>query len=248
MNHFRPFAFLSLITFVALPGYSSKLYPQEEGDDVIKSLYGGYVAEPGTGSGNIHVYNAQKLVPFPMLEKAFGEFCSDIYHYEFKVVDECPPNGVRVELVEGNGNDAIIFYPDSCRTVIDLIALNKDRPNVELLAQRTRKEMLRAFAFLAGAASFAEPGGTLADAMISLERLDAAKEELPPELPIRFADYSERSGVKPWFRITYKDACDAGIAEKPANGYQKKIWDAHKNKTADKADPTNRWKRDFKKK
>ena len=44
---------------------------------------------------------------------------------------------------------------------------------------------------------------------------------------------------------TYEDACQLGIAPPPTNDIQRAIWAREKEKKADKADPTNRWKRDF---
>ena len=202
----------------------AELYPAERNDRLVLYLDGGRLLEPKSGSGEIAVVNLQKRVSPTEFQRVFEKANEDYYHIQFRVVEKMPTSGVAIEVVDGNGADSLLIQPDACRAVVDVAALAKDNPTQNKLTERTRKQMLRAFVYLAGA-GIVSPAGSLMDVMSDVSRLDAAKEEVPMELTQRFPEYLERSGVKPWQKTTYRDACQEGWAPKPKDVYQKKIWE-----------------------
>ena len=78
----------------------------------------------------------------------------------------------------------------------------------------------------------------MAGPMRNVKQLDTFdKEGLPPDSIARACGYVGELGVRPEYRVSYRDACKEGWAPAPTNDYQKAIWNQVK---ADKErGPTN---------
>lgn len=185
---------------------------------------GGFVFKPKSGYGKMLFLNSQKRVS----EKDLAPVVKEINHQVFITVEissEKSDAGILVEVVDKEGEPTLAVYPDDKRATVNVAALAKDNPDEAKLAARTRKEMLRAFAFLSGYAGNKSCEDKLMDAMTTMKRLDDATEKLPGDLVMRVPNYLERSGIKPYVRTTYKKACEEGWAHQPSNQWQKAIWD-----------------------
>lgn len=238
-------AALSLAATFAVAEQVPKTCPpgMDEDEFAFLSTEGGTAYKPGTGYGAFLFLNSQSRVPRSELELVRPAIATEI-DVEVKISEKRLQAEIVTELVDRPGEPGLAIYPEEKRATVNVAALLKDNPSAKLLASRTRKEMLRAFSYLTGITG----GGTsghLMDIMTDMKRLDAAPEMVPGELVLRFDDFIVRSGVKPYERYTYKQACEEGWAAKPTNMWQRAIWEKVQNKKADKADPTNRWKRDF---
>lgn len=203
---------------------------------------GGYIYKPGTGHGAFLFINSQRRVSLKDLEQVREKIANEIW-VEVKFSTSNETAEITTEIVDIPKMPRLAIYPDDKKAVVNVAALAVDNPSAELLASRVRKEMLRAFTYLAGITGGGKAGHPL-DVMTDLKRLDESKEMISGDLVVRFTDFIQRSGIKPYKRYTYRKACEEGWAPPPANKYQQAIWDkvraTPKNPMKIKFDPKKR--------
>ena len=185
---------------------------------------GGFVYKPNSGYGKILFVNKQNRIPIAQLHRAEKGIKEEIF-VEVEFSKETRAAEIIIEITDNDNNRSLSVYPDDKKAIVNVTQLCADNPQPNILAERTVKQMMRAFVFLAGGGGGGERAGTLMDVMTSLGRLDKAEMSIPGDLVLRCQDYLLRSGVKTWTRATYKDACEEGWAAKPTNIWQKAIWD-----------------------
>ena len=205
-----------------------KMIPCPEGmpfnEYMILLAEGGFVYKPNSGYGKILFVNKQNRIPIAQLQKAEKGIKEEIFlEVEFSDVES--EAEIAIELVDNDKDRSLSVYPDDKKAIVNVAPLNKDNPKPDLLAERTVKQMMRAFVFLAGGGGGGNRAGTLMDVITSLDRLDQAEMAIPGDLVLRCQDYLLRSGIKTWTRVTYKDACEEGWAPAPTNEFQKAVWD-----------------------
>lgn len=220
--------FWILSIMAALHTIAEEEIPCPEGMDfnqyLVLSTEGGFLYKPHTGYGAFVFVNSQNKVSTDEIKKIQAVISDEVW-VELKFSDTDIPGEAKIEIVDNLNNESTLaIYPDEKRAVVNVAALSNDNPTSDALAARTRKEALRAFSFLAGISGGGRPG-TLLDVMTDMKRLDAAEEVVPGELVIRNEDYLKRSGIKPYIRMTYRDACQEGWAPQPKNAFEQKIWD-----------------------
>jgi hypothetical protein len=193
-------------------------------DCLILITTGGYVYVPNSGYGKLLFLNSQTRVPPRELEQA-KKIINDEIFIAVELANKPQKAEITIELVDCENDKSLSIYPDEKRAVVNINPLCRDNPSAVVLSDRTVKQMLRAFVFLAGGGGGGNRKGTLMDVMTTMDRLDKAPPTIPGDLVLRCEEYLLRSGIKMWTRVTYKNACEAGWAEQPTNKWQQAIWD-----------------------
>ena len=206
---------------------------------------GGIVRETRGMKGTFVVLNAQVKVPQPVLTPVIAtiEMCM---HVQSKIVHAAKApafqeiqsaikaaGGELGVVVMDNDWPTLTVMPENGYAVVDVGALSQDGPAPDILASRVRKEALRAFAFLTGAAYMAR-GEPLMRDIRTVKDLDAVPiERFGVETIAHVRESAPFYGLIPWRQATYKRACEEGWAPAPTNEYQKAIWDkVHEMPTA----------------
>ncbi len=128
-----------------------------------------------------------------------------------------------VFLIDDPVMPTLFIVPEDSWAAVNVAKLNADKPDADLLHQRTRREMWRALSYAVGCISPADvcvmkPVGSLKD-------LDALSANAPSRYPL----YDIRTrlpqiGIGAIRTTSYKNACEEGWAPTPTNDYQKAIW------------------------
>lgn len=184
---------------------------------------GGYIDRPNSGKGQVLILNLQNKVAESELVKASENIRKDV---NVKiVVDKFQKAAqITIKIVDDAANEEpLSIYPDNNKATVNVAALVKDSPASDILAGRARREVMRAFAILGGAAG--GEAGLLMDAMTSYDRLDQAEERLPGDIVLKCDPFLKRIGIMKWARATYRKACEEGWAPKPANDFEKAVWE-----------------------
>lgn len=201
---------------------------------------GGFVVKDDPGNGKLLIVNAQKKVDDVYLRQANG-----ILRYQVKINAErvisapdvaAKPNTAAVKKLGGTlavfvKDDAacdvtVLAAPDSRWAVVNVAALDADKPGDEILGARVKKAVLRAAALICGGGSSQYSmslAGAFKDPVKDYDRF--AKAGLPGDTYGRMADYLLTLGMRPINRTTYINACQEGWAPQPTNEFQKAIWD-----------------------
>jgi len=217
-----------------------KLTPQEIAQKIRKGtlkLTGGRVRKPESAKGQLVVLNAQKTVDPAALERAFVFWDRAIKIQTALVPTEkvdvssikgqiaATGNKLGVALVDCDGLPGLLTAVEEGWAIVNVRALAKDAPSAEVLAKRTRLEMMRGFALVGGCACMARGAIVMRDVR-SLAELDSFKsEDYGLEVMAQLNTELPSLGITPWYETTYKKACQEGWAAQPTNDYQKAIWE-----------------------
>lgn len=200
---------------------------------------GGAVKKEGSARGKVLFLNTQKRVAQDALLRAVTEIENRLHpQTEIKSGNPVELAGVGaavraagaqlgVVIVDApSGIPALLTAPEEGWAVVNVAKLDVDGVSPEVLASRTRKEILRAFGLVAGAAFMGLDANLLrADIRIPKD-LDLVKDEMYGIDACRaMRSNMPRTGVEPWKVATYKVACQEGWAPQPTNEFQKAIWD-----------------------
>lgn len=201
--------------------------PKPEGMDEAEYDFlidnGGWWEKPNSGSGVIQIVNGQKRVPATEFKSVIRTIQFDV-NVHFAVVEKPMEKAeITIELIDDPKAKSFVVYPDECRAVANVAPLAADNPSQDVLNARVRKTLLRAFGYVGGATGGAE--GNALDIMKDLKRLDAAKQQLPGDYVLRCDRFLERAGVKKYYRLPYRVACQKGYANQPTNQWEKLVWD-----------------------
>ena len=199
--------------------------------------FGGVVRKPNSAKGKVVFLNAQKLVPAASLKSALvtiDEETAPIWELkdvpsvklanpsaEIKAADA----KLGVVLVDSPDIPALVLAPEAGWAEVNVAALKADAKDADALARRTRVELLRAYALVAGAAFMARDPEVLRPDVIIPRDLDMIKsEQFGVDAKMAIARGLPGRGVTPWKQASYRQACKEGWAASPTNDVQKKIW------------------------
>ena len=130
-----------------------------------------------------------------------------------------------VLLVSEVGAPSLVVAPEDGWAVVNTTALAAGNPAPDVLQSRIRKELLRAFAFVAGGA-YAARGDFLMRDVKTPQDLDGLRmEDFGIDLLRRFEEGIPSYGITPWHETTYLRACQEGWAPAPTNDAQRAIWE-----------------------
>ena len=209
---------------------------------LMQKRFGGFVYTKQPGSGKFVFVNAQKKVPssawslqYPIISDAFSvelsEATSDVEVTVKNAKDAIKAAGgnAGVILIDNPDYPAVLVAPECGWGLLNVHALSIDKPSPELLARRVRREIWRAFAMTAGSTD-TEWDRCLLGPITSLRDLDDIQSEaVSPEPASKIKKHLTKLGIKPYTRVTYKQACIEGWAPTPSNDFQRVIWERVKS-------------------
>lgn len=130
-----------------------------------------------------------------------------------------------VVVIDKPGQPSLLIAPESRWAIVNVAALASAGTSSETLALRTKKEILRAFGYMMGAANSGYEACVMKP-VFKLEDLDALKgQTLGPDILMKTANQASKMGIKPSRMTTYRKACEEGWAPIPTNSFQKAIWE-----------------------
>ena len=200
--------------------------------------HGGYIRKAGSAMGMVLFLNAQKSVSAASFKSALDEIDVNVHpEWELKEVDSVNLINPRTDITKLGGNigivlaeskdiPALITAPEDGWAIVNVLALKSDNPSEMVLASRTRKQLLRAFALTSGCAFMARGAIVLRSTIRTPKDLDSIPEEsYGVDALITMEQKLPEFGVMPWVQATYRKACKEGWAPSPTNEYQKVIWE-----------------------
>lgn len=200
---------------------------------------GGVVNVPGSQKGSIRFVNAQAKVSADELGKMLSVFTGSM-RYDARIVAGKPVTASDAEAArqalkanvavfivdDAASKSAMLVSPEERWAIVNVARLVSDNPAQPFVAARTRKETLRALAFLTAGSSYDHP---LMQPLLKVSDLDeVSRERYPVDIIMRMTSYFERLGVTAQERETYKNLVEGGVDIAPTNEYQKAIYDAAK--------------------
>lgn len=209
--------------------------------NIMRNL-GGFVIRQGSGAGRFRFVNLQKrLAPQSFAnetEKIKSFMPIDIEYMEGTDL-VTPMNAsemlakikaqAAVFIVDDKSLPSVLVAPESGWGMLNVGALVNDKPSLDVLAKRVRREMWRVFAMTCGSTD-TETGHCLLAPVAGIRDLDAIDaNEVGPEPYMRIKRHLERFGFRTYVRASYKRACIDGWAPQPTNEFQKAIWERVKS-------------------
>jgi len=197
---------------------------------------GGIIIKEGSDKGFACVVNAQKRVPAAELTKPVS-MASKLSRLRYEIRDG---ESVTVEtasaaraklgpcvaifVVDNAAYPALLPAPEEGWAIVNVARLAADKPEPDKLARRLRKECVRAYAFIAGAANVNKQGAAMGP-VAGLKDLDALPGDmLSYETVLKFEPQLKLLGVDPYVQASYRAACEKGWAPAPTNDVLKAIW------------------------
>ena len=207
---------------------------------------GGLIEKPYKGKYIVIVNNQSKIPSSQFFSE--GNSIEDIFNFPVRIVEKdakIENAGVIVQVNESKTAPALLVAPETAWAGVNVSALATDNPAPDVLKSRIQKEIMRAYLYAAGVGN-SEVQPCLMRQIRRAKDLDKYKVMQPgPSAVGPVMNTAGQLGIFERTITTYKDACEEGWAPAPTNAAQKAVWEKVQDKKADKADPTNRWKRDF---
>ena len=200
---------------------------------------GGTIRKPGSAQGTVLFLNSQSRVSLDAMKQTFKEIDENI-HPMFKVVSVNSINllnpktdilkhggTVGVAIVDSTDLPALLVAPEDGWAIVNVARLAEGAGSEDVIANRTTKELLRAFALSCGCSFMSRTQIVLRDDVRSPKDLDSQSIEpsYGVEAQMTLARLLPTYGLMPWKQTTYKKACQEGWAPAPTNDIQKAIWD-----------------------
>ena len=200
---------------------------------------GGFLQRPDLLKGKVVFVNSQTIVPEVEMVGVVAEL-SRAGRAKIEIVKaekitnsnfESTLKGIKnasagIFIVEQVDNSTtLLIAPESKWAMVNIGALNADKPAKSILAQRTQKEMVRAFLMLCGGyeSTF---NNSLMSNITSLKDIDKIDNYHPPmDIVGRSRKFLPKVGVDTRPMVTYAQAVKEGWAPAPTNDIQKAIWD-----------------------
>lgn len=200
--------------------------------------FGGWMVKPASGKGRVAYVNTTKKVSGDFLRKTVFDIedlvqCSIVVQEsDAKITAENASREVFrakseivVFVVENENLPTMLVAPESDWAILNVTPLGKDSPDEKKFLFRVEKEVWRIFAHVCGAADSADTSCVLSP-VSGLEDLDAMPSKFfCPEPQASLRRHMTHSGIEPYTRSTYLQACREGWAPAPTNDAQKAIWD-----------------------
>lgn len=218
-----------------------KLTPQQRALEALKRS-GGMIVEPNSGKGFVAVVNTQSKVDEKEIAEVVAVIRKEI-SYRFKIVKtdvEAKDAALTIRVVDVAGKPVFTASPEASLAEVNVATLvddlKSDFSKKKFLPHRTRIEIMRAFAYAAGAGGSGFPGNIFDT--VTVKDLDYCKEFFPVDTLDAIRRHLTKRGLEPENVTTYRYACEEGWAPAPTNEYQKAIYEEIKN-------PEKRWDKDF---
>ena len=197
---------------------------------------GGTYVKPA--SGMVMLLDAQSRVPNDALAASVKEFVTG-----FKLPSKTVKTDAKFSLADAgklkkeNNATVIVFLtddptlpmvlaaPEASWAVANVAAVASGNPDAELLKTRTCKIVRRAL-ILALGGSFAPDGKLVCAPVRSIADLDSIKDSgVVIDQMFGIVANARELGLSLEKKMTYRDACEKGIAPQPTNAVQRAVWD-----------------------
>lgn len=223
------FALVALSTVLAFAAEPFKVDPKAAAAHKAKMLKrtGGYVVKPGKGF--VAIVNRQQKAD----AKAISEAIAPVLKYgriDIRIVTDekdAKDAGMVVRLLDEPGKPVLLVAPESWWAEVNVAALTPDLPTEDakrkFFVPRFQKEILRAFAYAAGAGGSSFNGNVLD--VTDIRDLDHVQAVLPVDALDMAIDHLAKRGVTQAEQMSYRTACKEGWAAAPTNDVQKAVWD-----------------------
>ena len=213
--------------------------PVRKGSVISGAKLGGYICKPDSQKGVALVVNAQSRVAESNLTFVTGRLQRDSgLNFSVKSVDPKVLDGDWTSLREKENAAALVVVvdkpdgyplmvvPDERWAVVNVAKLDRGltRPESKeaLIPKRTRRQVIRAFALIAGSGKKRVESPASVNSMMDL---DSARDAVPMDTIQMMSDFLHAQGMTKQVISSYRTACRQGWAPAPTNDVQKKIWD-----------------------
>lgn len=198
---------------------------------------GGDLIQPNTMQGKFIVFDAVGLTNSV---DAVVRGIKAIYHLDASATDlkKTPAAGeltrvlkdnkanAAIFLVDDNGMPSFLLAPEDGWALVNVAGLKTKE--TKLYAERVDKELWRAFAFVCGAGITSTPGCVM-NPVHSVWDVDALMSNMISPSAGQGMDFAmKKMGLRPFRRVTYRQACKEGWAPAPTNDFQKAIYESVK--------------------
>ena len=209
-----------------------KMSPSERKAE-IEYRIGGRLLRPGSGVGELVFVNAQKRINKSVLTEVMTnlvakyKFNIALQEGEFSFPSPKLVGNLTLFIVDDPMLPHLLSAPENRWAMVNVARLSEGAGGkIPFLEARTKKEITRGFALLAGAQDSTYPNSLLGP-VVSPADLDSHVDcRMPVDIIRRFKPYLEKFGVKPRVMIPYCEACKEGWAPAPTNEVQKAHWEA----------------------
>lgn len=182
---------------------------------------GGEMPFPGTPRGTIRFINLQKKVPTADLQKFLSYFDS-MLNYDMKIVEQDCDATLKIKIIDDPSAPVMLVAPEDRWAQVNVAKLGGEGVKPTYLAARTRKELMRTFAFLTAGSSNKAP---LFASLRNTKHLDKIVENgFPVDIIMRTREYLESMNVVPLEMASYKSVLLNGYDVAPTNDYQRAIY------------------------
>ena len=188
---------------------------------------GGLFEKPGTQKGTIVFFSDQKQVPLDELNAVIPALSQDV-RFKYIVTDDKTVKGnVMIKIIDDPDKQTLLVAPFDAWAVVNVAKLSKglssEAAKKKFLPSRTRKVMMKAFAYASGSGASQFPGNMFAAKTI--EELDLMEERFPMDVVSGITAFLASRNVTPSKLCTYRRAVNEGWAPAPTNDIQRAIWD-----------------------
>lgn len=199
---------------------------------------GGFVKDYREYKGQFLFLNSQSIVRPDEIEELTVGTLSKFFNSKFAIVpSERFEMGKAQDLMKKADAQGAVFLiddpamptlfasPEEAWAAVNVSRLTVDKPDRDLLTQRVRREMWRAFGYTLGCSSPDEV--CVMKPVYSLKDLDDLSANALSRYPLQEAmNNLLKIGIGPIRMSTYRSACEEGWAPAPTNDYQKAIWES----------------------
>jgi hypothetical protein len=135
-------------------------------------------------------------------------------------------------IIDAASQPPLIVAPEARWAIMNVAALSKIGTEANILEERTKKQLWRAYGYLMGCAH-SDTDQCVMRPVFKAEDLDGLKfSTLGLESIVKIQKQTTVYGITPERMSTYRKACEDGWAPMPTNSFQKVIWEEARAKKA----------------
>lgn len=198
---------------------------------------GGYVEKPGVARGSVCFIDTQTVLPATNILAAVKTLDPSLRKYDI-VVEAMKPGKpadlkkaakatVAVIAVYDDETPGLLVAPDEGWAVVNFKkcaeTLKGETAMNRFFASRCKKQLVRAFAFVAGGFYSSFPNNIMD--VSDQTSLDLCNGRMPMDKIVAARKYFAAHGMVPRKIVTYDVACEQGWAPPPTNDVQKAVWE-----------------------